>query len=134
MLTWGDRLGAIPLLVLPAGAYALFAEAFADARARLTEPLLRLPTATGATWPVSLSDLLIAASLIVFFLELFKAMATRRVAVVNHALAMLLFAVCLAAMLVLPNFATSTFFLLTLMVLLDVVAGFIATAARDEER
>jgi len=119
MLTLGDRLGAIPLLVLPAGAYALFAEAFADARARLAEPLFLLPTASGATWTVSLSDLLVAASLIVFFLELFKAMA---------------FVACLASMLVLPPFATSTFFLLTLMVLLDVVAGFIATAARDEER
>ena len=134
MLTLGDRLGAIPLLVLPAGAYALFAEAFADARARLAEPLFLLPTASGATWAVSLSDLLVAASLIVFFLELFKAMATRRVALVNHGLAMLLFVACLASMLVLPPFATSTFFLLTLMVLLDVVAGFIATAARDEER
>lgn len=134
MLTLGDRLGAIPLLVLPVGVYALFAEAFADARARLSEPLFALPTATGATWSVSLSDLLVAASLVVFFLELFKAMATRRVALVNHAVAMLLFVACLAAMLVLPRFATSTFFLLTLMILLDVVAGFIATAARDDDR
>jgi hypothetical protein len=134
MLTLGDRLGAIPLLVLPAGAYAAFAEGFADARARLSEPLFVLPTASDASWTISLSDLLVAASLIVFFLELFKAMATRRVALANHALAVVLFVACLAAMLVLPPFATSTFFLLTLMVLLDVVAGFIATAARDEDR
>jgi hypothetical protein len=134
MLTLGDRMGAIPLLILPAGAYAAFAEGFADARARLAEPLFVLPTATGASWAISLSDLLIAASLIVFFLELFKAMATRRVALVNHALAMVLFVACLAAMLVLPPFATSTFFLLTLMVLLDVVAGFVATVARDDDR
>ncbi len=134
MLTLGDRLGAVPLLVLPAGAYAAFAEGFADARTRLSEPLFVLPTASGATWAISLSDLLVAASLIVFFLELFKAMATRRVALVNLALAVVLFVACLAAMLVLPPFATSTFFLLTLMILLDVVAGFIATAARDEER
>jgi hypothetical protein len=127
-------MGAVPLLVLPVGAYALFAEAFADARARLAEPLFALPTATGASWAISLSDLLVAASLIVFFLELFKAMATRRVALANHALAMVLFVACLAAMLVLPPFATSTFFLLTLMVLLDVVAGFIATVARDDDR
>ena len=134
MLTLGDRLGAIPLLTLPAGAYAAFAEGFVDARARLAESLFVLPTATGASWTISLSDLMVAASLIVFFLELFKAMATRRVALVNHALAMVLFVACLAAMLVLPPFATSTFFLLTLMVLLDVVAGFIATAARDDDR
>lgn len=134
MLTLGDRLGAVPLLVLPAGAYAAFAEGFADARTRLSEPLFVLPTASAASWAISLSDLLVAASLIVFFLELFKAMATRRVALVNHALAMVLFVACLAAMLVRPNFATSTFFLLTLMILLDVVAGFIATVARDDDR
>jgi hypothetical protein len=134
MLTLSDRLGAVPLLVLPVGAYAAFAEGFADARSRLAEALFVLPTASGASWTVSLADLLVAASLVVFFLELFKAMATRRVALVNHVLAMVMFVACLAAMLVRPNFATSTFLLLTLMVLLDVVAGFIATVARDEDR
>lgn len=134
MLTLGDRLGAIPLLVLPTGAYAAFAEGFNDARTRLIEPLFLLPTSSGARWAISLSDLLVAASLIVFFLELFKAMATRRIALVNHTLVMVLFVVCLVAMLIRPNFATSTFFLLTLMVLLDIVAGFVATVARDESR
>ena len=45
MLTLGDRLGAIPLLVLPVGAYALFAEAFR----RRPRPVVRtaLPLAHG---------------------------------------------------------------------------------------
>lgn len=47
---------------------------------------------------------------------------------------MVLFIVCLVEFLLLPAFATSTFFLLALMVLLDVLAGFIVTivAARRD--
>ena len=47
---------------------------------------------------------------------------------------MLLFVALLVELLLLPAFATSTFFLITLMVLLDVLAGFIVTivAARRE--
>jgi hypothetical protein len=38
----------------------------------------------------------------------------------------MLFAICLAEMLLAPACATSTFFLVTLMVLLDVLVGFMA--------
>ena len=54
-------------------------------------------------------------------------------AVANHALTILLFIVCLAALLLLPQFSTSTFLLITLMILLDVVAGFILTFAPPGE-
>ncbi len=49
---------------------------------------------------------------------------------------MLLFIVCLVEFLLFSAFATSTFFLVTLMVLLDVLAGFIVTivaSRRDVE-
>jgi hypothetical protein len=56
------------------------------------------------------------------------------VAIINHALSMALFIICLVELLLASAFATSTFFLITLMVLLDVLAGFIVTivsARRD---
>jgi hypothetical protein len=56
-----------------------------------------------------------------------KGVDDRRVAIANHALSILLFVLCLAGILVAPAFANSTFFLITLMVLLDLVAGFIVT-------
>ena len=68
------------------------------------------------------------------FIELLKSTTSRRTAIVNHALSMLLFVACLVEFLLAPAFATSTFFLLTVMVLLDVLAGFIVTivsARRD---
>jgi hypothetical protein len=47
---------------------------------------------------------------------------------------MLVFIVCLVEFLLLPNFQTSTFFILTVMSLLDVLAGVVVTivsARRD---
>lgn len=127
MLTWSERLAAVPLMILPVGAYAALSRLASGAHARLTDPLLVFATRTSGAWAVSAADLIVAASLVVFFLELFKAMATRRLALVNRILALLLFAGCLAAMLLAKGFATTAFFLITLMVLLDAVAGFVAT-------
>jgi hypothetical protein len=126
-------LAPIPLLVLPVGVYVLLALTLggglnsAEVGARLAQPLLRFSTARGGTWPVSGADLLLAAALIVVFLELLRGVADRGVAIANHALSIALFVGCLSAMLLAPAFANSTFFLLTLMVLLDLVAGFIVT-------
>ena len=65
--------------------------------------------------------------MIIAFIELLKGIDDRRVAIANHALSMVLFVACLTAMLLAPAFATSTFFLITLMVLLDLVASFVVT-------
>ena len=131
---------ALPLLALPVLIYNLLALTLVggfssiDAQARLTEPLFSITMASRAAWPVSLGDLLLAVSLVVLFVELLKSTNSRRVAIINHSLSMLLFVACLVEFLLAPAFATSTFFLLTLMVLLDVLAGFIVTivsARRD---
>ncbi len=127
---------ATPLLIAPIAAYALLAltlgGAPAHAQEALTRPLAAFATAGGGRWPVSLADLLLASGLIVGFLDLLKGAKDRRIAVVNHALSIALFVGCLLAMLLAPGFATSTFFLLTLMVLLDLVAGFIVATAPTE--
>ena len=133
-------LAAIPLLVLPVAAYAVLALTLigglnsAAAHARLTQPLLQFSTAGGGLWPVSAADLLLAAALVVAFIELLKGIPDRRAAIANHALSIMLFVACLSAMLMARAFATSTFFLITLMVLLDLVAGFIATMGEAEGR
>lgn len=131
---------AFPLLALPVIVYNLIALtlhgglASAEAPARFGEQLFTIQMASGAPWPVSLSDLLLAGSLVVLFIELLKSTTSHRVAIINHALSMILFIVCLVEFLLAPAFATTTFFLLTVMVLLDVLAGFIVTivAARRD--
>jgi hypothetical protein len=124
---------AAPLLALPVLIYNLFALTLAggfsatDSSVRLSAPLFSFRAAAGAVWPVRLSDMLLAISLVVMFVELLKATTSRRIAIINHALSMLLFVVCLVEILLLPAFANSTFFLIGLMVLLDVLAGFVVT-------
>ena len=132
-------LAAIPLLIIPVAAYVALALTLGGglfsvyAGARLARPLFELVTARGGEWPVSAADLLLATALVAAFLDLIRGMGSQRAAMVNHALSIALFVGCLAAMLVAPAFANSTFFLITLMVLLDLAAGFIATMGQTND-
>jgi hypothetical protein len=131
---------AFPLLALPILAYNLLALTVAGgfggsgAPEKMSQPLFSIATHSHTSWPISLSDMLLTAALVVLFIELLKSTTSRQVAIINHSLSMILFIVCLVEFLLFPAFATSAFFLLTLMVLLDVLAGFIVTivASRRE--
>lgn len=132
---------AFPLLALPVLLYNVLVLFTMDggfkslvAHDRLSEQLFTITMASKAGWAVDLNDLLLAGALVVLFVELLKSTTSQKIAIVNHSLSMILFIICLVEFLLLPAFATSTFFLLTLMVLLDVLAGFIVTivsARRD---
>lgn len=133
---------AIPLLIVPVVIYnivILFAGqdasgGLAVASDVLSDPLLSVTMASGARWSVSVGDLILFLSLILLFFELLKSTTSQKAAIVNHALSMVLFVVCLIEFLLLAGFATSVFFLIMTMVLLDVLAGFIVTiiAARKD--
>ena len=125
---------AIPLLVVPVVIYNLVIllggsapDAVMGPAAVLSEVLLRVPMTSSAVWSISVGDLILFLSLILLFVELLKSTSSQRVAIVNHALSMVLFVVCLVEFLLLPGFAGSVFFLILTMVLLDVLAGFIVT-------
>ena len=131
---------AFPLLVLPVLLYNLVLLSMkgglgaTDAALQLAQPLFTIHMTSGGAWPVSLGDLSLAAALVVMFIELLKSTNSRNVAIINHSLSMILFVACLVEFLLLKGFSTSVFFLLTMMVLLDVLAGFIVTivAARRD--
>lgn len=131
---------AFPLLAVPVLLYNLLLLTMsggfqsADASAQLSCALFTIHTTSGGLWPVSLGDLFLAGALVVLFIELLKSTNSRNVAIINHSLSMILFVVCLVELLLLRGFATSVFFLISLMVLLDVLAGFIVTivAARRD--
>lgn len=125
---------AIPLLVVPVVIYNLVIllggsapDAVLGQASVLSEVLFRVPMTSGAVWSISVGDLILFLSLILLFVELLKSTSSQRVAIVNHALSMVLFVVCLVEFLLLPGCAGSVFFLILTMVLLDVLAGFIVT-------
>jgi hypothetical protein len=133
-------LAAVPLLSLPVLLYNILVLTMAggfkttEASRQLNTELFAVPMASGARWSVNLSDLVLAGALVILFIELLKSTTSHKTAIINHSLSMVLFVICLVEFLLLPGFATSTFFLLTLMVTLDVLAGFIVTivsARRD---
>ena len=125
---------AIPLLMIPVIIYNLVvlvgaggSGGMAAADAVLRDPMFSIPMASGASWNVGSGDLILFLSLILLFFELLKSTSSQKVAIVNHALSMVLFVVVLIEFLLIRGFATSTFFLIVIMVLLDVLAGFIVT-------
>jgi len=85
-------------------------------------------------WKITLGDTFVIVSLLILFLEIVKATRTNQVAIMNHALSMLVFIVALVEFIVMEGFGNSTFFLIMAMSMLDVIAGFtitISTARRD---
>jgi len=89
---------------------------------------------SGDVWKISLSDGLVALSLVLLFIEIIKATRTSRREILNHALSTLTLMAAVAEFIAVKGFGTSTFFLITLMCLFDVVAGYtvsIVTARRD---
>lgn len=143
-----------PLLAIPVIVYNLMAfggSIFGGAGTvieRLRQPLFEIPMASvmtttteagetitqRVTWALTPGDLLLAVSLFLVFVELLKSTGTGRSSIVNHALSFVIFMICMIQFLLLAPFATSVFFLITVMALLDVLAGFIitvVTARRD---
>ncbi len=125
---------ALPLLALPVLFYnfvvaAMLPDGFKSvvANDRMTQELFSLPMASGGHWSVTLGDVLVFASLVILFIELLKSTTSQRIAIINHSLSMILFILCLVEFLLSRAFSTSAFFLITAMVLLDVLAGFIVT-------
>ena len=123
---------AIPLLLIPVILYnivVLFGApgdmGMAQADAILRDPMFSIPMASGAQWNIGSGDLILFLGLILLFFELIKSTSSQKVAIVNHALSMVLFIVVLVEFLLIRGFATSTFFLIVVMSLLDVLAGFI---------
>ena len=79
---------------------------------------------SGDAWRYSIGDLLVTLCLVLLFIEIVKSTRTSSRQIVNHGLSMLTFVVALVEFIVLRGFATSTFFLILVMCLIDVVGGY----------
>jgi hypothetical protein len=85
-------------------------------------------------WKITFSDVLLAVAILMLFLETIKATRTTSRSIVDHMLSTLIFVGALVAFLLLKETATSTFALIVLICLVDVIGGYtvsIRTARRD---
>ncbi len=126
-----EMLRFFPFMVLAAGAYGL---TVAVSGVPLTAEVaaFNLPSAT--RFSLTVSELLLALSTIVLFFEIMNATSAKSSSILNHGLSMLVFIACFIGFLLVPGFGTGTFLIITLMALVDVVAGYsisILTARRD---
>ncbi len=146
--------GVFPLLAVPVAIYVLMAFGFggtvapppdglpADAvmpqvaplQATLDNVMMTLPMISGVNWELKVGDVLMLLAIAFLFLEVLKSTSTGTATIINHAVSMLLFIACLVLFLLGQDFATSTFFMLTVITLLDVLAGVVVTiiAARRD--
>lgn len=122
---------SLPYLILPLIAYN--AIVFMTGTPFEAE-VLHLNMLSGAVWRFTLGDLMLAGTLLLLFIEILKATRTGGNSLVDHALSTIVFIICLIEFLVVPEAATSLFFLITIIALIDVVAGFSVTirAARRD--
>jgi len=122
-------------MIIPVVVYNIFAlggstfSTVESMRLRLDTDVFAVPMTSGATWFITPGHSLIAGSLLMLFFELIKSTGIGRAAVMNHGFSLILFIVCLVEFLLLPAFATSVFFMIMVMTLLDVMAGFMVTIA-----
>jgi len=124
-------LKSLPTLLFVVGAYNILAFLGGDI---LAANVFKLNLVSGAVWELSVTELLLSLAVILLYIEIFKSTRTSTASIIEHMLSMGLFIVCLLEFVVLKPFGNSTFFIIILICLLDVVAGFtitISTARRD---
>ena len=130
-------LNIVPLLVFPLVLYnvvVLTGLAGPQPDLWMMQTIFSVNMFSGDAWGVSFADVFMGLSLLLLFVEIVKATRTDAMSIVNHGLSMLLCVVCVIQFIALQGFSNSVFFLLTMMSILDVVAGFtitIVAAKRD---
>lgn len=121
-----------PLLIIPLAIYNMIA--FLTPGVDWSTTLASIRMVSGAEWKISISDMLIFLALLLLFAEVLKATRIGTKSIVDHLLSTLVFVAALVEFLLVDRAVTSTFAILLVICLVDVLAGFsvsIKTAQRD---
>jgi hypothetical protein len=120
-----------PLLLIPLAIYNIIV--FLMPGVSLTEPLVRLTLMSGAEWPVTLSDMLVALGIFLLLLEIIKGARPGAKYLTDHLLSLIVFGGAAAEFVLWPRFGTSTYFLLTMLALVDFLSGIALRARRGKQ-
>ena len=110
---------SIPVLAVVIGAYLVMSGGLL-----LDADAMTLALPSGAALTLRTGDFFVLAGLLALFIEMLKAARAGTATVIDHMLSMATFVGALLAFLLVEGCGTATFFLLTVMALIDVVAGF----------
>ena len=115
-----------PLLLIPLAIYNIIV--FLMPGVGFTEPLVRVQLVSGELWAVSLGDMLVALGVLLLLLEVIK--AARGKYLTDHLLSLLVFGGAAAEFVMWPKFASSTFFMLALLAMVEFFSGIALRAKR----
>jgi hypothetical protein len=110
-----------PLLLIPLAVCNIIV--FLMPGVSFVAPLFTLTLMSGAAWPVTLSDVLIALGILLLLFEVIKGARPGSKYFMDHLLSLVVFAGAAAEFVMLPQFGTSTYFLLTMLALVDFLSG-----------
>jgi hypothetical protein len=82
---------------------------------------------SGTVWSMTQSDVIVAAAMGLLFIEILKSVGAPMLSLVNHGIAVMTLLVYAVQFMSIPGFTTSAFFMLGLMQLIDVIAGYTIT-------
>ena len=121
-----------PLLVIPFAIYNMIA--FLTPGVNWTDKIATIHLISGQDWTVTPEDMLLAFAILLLTVEILKATRIGMRTIIDHILSMLLFIAMLVEFLLVKQAGTSTFFILMITALVDVIGGFtvtVRTAQRD---
>jgi len=101
--------------------------------ALLNTVVFTIPMVSGP-WAATWGTFFVAVGLFALFGEILRSTSSDAITITNHALSLCVLVICLLEFVVVKGFNTSVFFYLTVMELIDVIAGFtisITNARRD---
>jgi hypothetical protein len=121
-----------PLLVIPFAIYNMIA--FLMPGLNWADKIASFQLKSGAEWIVTAEDVIITLAILLLPLEILKATRIGVRSIVDHVLSMAVFVAMLVEFLLVRQAGTSTFFILMMISVVDVLAGFtvtLRTAQRD---
>jgi hypothetical protein len=110
-----------PLLLIPLAIYNIIVFLMPDVS--FTEPLVKLTLVSGAEWTVTLSDVLLTLAILLLLAEVIKGARPGAKYLTDHLLSLIVFGAAAAEFVLWPKFATSTYFLMTALSLVDFISG-----------
>ena len=117
-----------PLLLIPLAIYNIIV--FLMPGVSFADPLLTVTLMSGAGWPVTLSDMLLALGILLLLFEIIKGARPGAKYLTDHLLSLVVFGAAAAEFLLWPRFGSSTYGLLALLALVDFLSGIALRARR----
>ena len=121
-----------PLLLVPFAIYNIIA--FITPGVSWTSEVATVHMMSQQDWVLTWEDILIAFAILLLAVEIMKSTRIGMRTIIDHILAMVLFIVMLVEFLLVARAGTSTFFLLMIIALVDVLDGFIVSLRTSQHQ